>query len=117
MSDAPKRNRRLRKKLYLDEFAIQGFEFACDVKEASQEEYDQFFDALVEVIGSRDLYVNLGDCDGRFYGIVTSGERYASATEEDIAAVKATLDAQAIAENVEVGGLIDAFYGERQLAK
>lgn len=115
MSDSSKRNRRLRKKLYLDEFAIQGFEFACDIKEASQEEYDQFFDALVEVVGSRDLYVNLGDCEGRFYGIVTSGERYGSATEEDIAAVKAVLDGQAIAENVEVGGLIDAFYGKREL--
>lgn len=116
MSDSPKRNRRLRKKLYLDEFAIQGFEFACDIKEASQDEYDQFFDALVTVVGSRDLYVNLGDCEGRFYGIVTSGDRYGSATDEDIAAVKAALEGQDITDNVAVGGLMDAFYGKRELA-
>lgn len=116
MSESPKRNRRLRKKLYLDEFAIQGFEFACDIQEASQDEYDQFFDALVNVVGSRDLYVNLGDCEGRFYGIVTSGDRYGSATDEDIAAVKAALESQAITDNVAVGGLMDAFYGKRELA-
>ena len=72
-------------KLYLDVFAIQGFEFACDIKEASQEEYVQFLDALVELVGSRDLDVNQG---GRFYATAIPGERYGSATEGDIAQSK-----------------------------
>jgi len=111
MSQAPKRNRRQRKKLYLDEFAILGFEFSCQVKEASQEEYDQFFDALVELIGERNLFVNLGDCIGAFNGIVSSGDRYGSATQDDITAVKAGLEAQAITESVELSELTDVFYG------
>lgn len=116
MSNPSKRNRRLRKKLYLDEFAIQGFEFSCTIKDADQAGYDAFFDALVDLVGSRNLYVNLGDCEGHFRGVVSSGERYGSATEEDIAAVKAGLEAQTITDNVEVGGLIDVFYGKRELS-
>lgn len=110
MSQAPKRNRRQRKKLYTDEFAILGFEFSCKIKEASQEEYDQFFDALVDLIGSRNLFVNLGECVGAFDGYVSSGDRYGSASQDDLEAVKAGLEALAITDSVEISELKDVFY-------
>lgn len=111
MSKTSTQKRRLRKKLYLGEFAILGFEFSCKVKEASEEEYSAFFDSLVEIVGSRNLFVNLGSCIGVFNGLVSSGDRYGSATQEDLDAVKAGLEALALTESVEMTELSDVFYG------
>ena len=43
------KSRRLRKKLYLDEFAILGFEFTCNLN-ATEEEFDLLLDELLDFI-------------------------------------------------------------------
>jgi uncharacterized protein len=104
------RSRRLRKKLYLDEFAIVGFEFTCKINIESEVEYDAFFGRLADVVESRNLHINL-DGDAEFFvGFVTSGERYGNATEEDKAAIEAVLTSSTIVSNLTVGSLVDAFH-------
>ena len=104
------RSKRLRKKLYLEEFAILGFEFSCKISLDSTEDYDKFFEAFADLVESRDLFVGLDGDDGLFEGFVTSGERYGSATEEDRKAIEEALSAQKIVSDVLVGSLLDAFY-------
>ena len=46
MTTPIKRSNRLRKKLYLDEYAILGFEFSCKIDLTEEADYGQFFDNL-----------------------------------------------------------------------
>lgn len=110
MSEKTTRNRRIRKKLYLDEWAILGFEFSCKLSEASEEEYELFFNSFAELVNEKQLYISLDNDSESFEGSVTSSERYGNATEEDRAAVEALLNSHAIVSDVKVGGLVDAFY-------
>jgi len=50
------KSRRLRKKLYLDEFAILGFEFTCNLN-ATEAEFDLLLDELLEFIDKRKLCI------------------------------------------------------------
>ena len=43
------RSRRLRKKLYLGEFAIMGFDFSCKVDINSDAEFEAFLEAFADV--------------------------------------------------------------------
>ncbi len=110
MSNEIVRSRRLRKKLYLDEFAIKGFEFSCKIDSLSEEEYSAFFDAFADQADKRDLFVSIDGQDDHIEGFVTSGERYGSASEEDRKAVEETLSSFDVVSDVVVGSLVDAFY-------
>jgi uncharacterized protein YggL (DUF469 family) len=105
------RSNRLRKKLYLDEFAILGFEFTCKVSMESEAEYDAFFQRFADLVESRNLYINLDGDAELFVGFVTSADRYGNATEEDIKAIEAALSGNKMINDLTVGDLVDAFYG------
>ena len=110
MSEQPTRNRRLQKKMYLGEWAILGFEFSFKLTEASDEQYEVFFNSLEELVNSEELYISLNNNSESFEGSATSVERYGSTTEENRAAIEACLNSHAIVSEVKVGGLVDAFY-------
>lgn len=110
MSNTIVRNRRQRKKLYLEEFAILGFEFSCKINLDSDEQYESFFDSFADLIDERNLFVGIDGDDSTFEGFVSSGDRYGSATEEDRKAIEDALNAQEIISDVKVGKLVDAFY-------
>lgn len=110
MSEQPNRNRRLRKKLYLEEFAILGFEFSFKLTEASDEQYESFFECFAELVNNEELYIGLDNISELFEGSVTSTDRYGNATEENRTAIETFLNDQAIISDVKVGALVDAFY-------
>jgi uncharacterized protein YggL (DUF469 family) len=110
MSEQPTRNRRLQKKMYLGEWAILGFEFSFKLTEASEEQYELFFNSLEELVSVEELYISLNNNSESFEGSATSAERYGSATEKDRAAIEALLNSHAMVTEVKVGDLVDAFY-------
>jgi hypothetical protein len=110
MSEQPTRNRRLQKKMYLGEWAILGFEFSFKLNEASESQYELFFNSLEALVNSEELYISLHNNSELFEGSVTSAERYGSATEKNRDDVEALLNSQDIISEVKVGGLVDAFY-------
>ena len=110
MSEKISRNRRIRKKLYLDEWAILGFDFNCKLSVAAEADYALFFDSLAELVNSHHLYINLDNDGELFEGFVTSADRYGNATEEDRATIEAALNSHSIVSEVKVGPLVDAFY-------
>lgn len=110
MSDQPSRNKRLQKKLYMGEWAILGFEFSFKLTEASDEQYELFFNSLEELVNKEELYISL-DNNGEFFeGSVTSAQRYGNATEEDRVVIEGLLNSHDFVSEVKVGGLVDAFY-------
>ena len=110
MSEQPNRNRRLQKKMYLGEWAILGFEFSFKLTEASEAEYELFFNSLEELVSNKDLYISLHNDGESFEGSVTSADRYGNATEDDRASIEALLNNNPIVSEVKVGTLVDAFY-------
>ncbi|MFT4941977.1 MAG: hypothetical protein ACI88A_005051 [Paraglaciecola sp.] len=110
MTEKTTRNRRIRKKLHLDEWAILGFEFSCKLTVASEADYDLFFNSFAELVNTQHLYITLDNDSESFEGFVTSADRYGNATEEDRAAIEALLSSHAIVNDVDVGNLVDAFY-------
>ncbi|WP_163132580.1 YggL family protein [Agarivorans sp. Alg241-V36] len=103
-------SRRLRKKLYLEEFAVFGFICACDLDE-TEAGFDLFLDELVDVVEARGLIIGGGGSAKEFAAFVASQQRYGSATEEDRQAVEQWLSAQPRTSQVVIGKLIDANYG------
>jgi uncharacterized protein YggL (DUF469 family) len=110
MSVQPRRTQRLQKKMYLGEWAILGFEFSFKLTEASEQQYEQFFNSLEELVNSEALYISLENFNESFEGSVTSAERYGNATEKNRAAIEALLNSHSIVSEVNVGVLVDAFY-------
>jgi uncharacterized protein YggL (DUF469 family) len=104
------RSKRLRKKLYLAEFAIMGFEFSCKINLDSEAEYEQFFDSFADLVDSKNLFVSLDNVEQVFEGFVTSGERYGSATAEDRKAIEDILNSYKVVSDVVMGELVDAYY-------
>ncbi|WP_438863874.1 YggL family protein [Neptunicella sp.] len=111
MSEKTSRNRRIRKKLYLDEFAILGFEFSCKLSGKTEAEYEQFFNSLAELINTQHLYMTFDNDSEWLEGSVTSADRYGNATEEDRSALQTLLNSSDIVSEVKVGELVDALYG------
>ncbi len=115
MTDSPivkTRSKRLRKKLYVDEFTVLGFGFHGKFSAETDAELDPFFDGLVELIEGRNLMICGGNDGEHFEAYVSSSERYESATDEDRKAVQEWLDSQASITDVVVTELSDAYYGE-----
>lgn len=104
------KSRRLRKKLYLDEFAILGFEISCSIDVASSDEFDLFLNQLVSFVEDHELMIGGGDTK-EFSAFICSEHRYASATNEDKDKITAWLNNNKAANNIVVGELVDANYG------
>lgn len=109
---ATNRSRRLRKKLFLDEFAVHGFEVSCRIDFPSAAAADAFMDDFIGLIESRALcFGGAVSHRGGLDGFVTSAHRYGSATEADRRRVGQWLDAWPEVSAVRVGALTDACYG------
>lgn len=107
----PKMKRRLRKKLYLDDFAVFGFNFSCELGANPDLDVDGFFDGLIELIESRQLLIGGVGSDSEFSGYITSNQRYSSATDEDREALESWLRSIKGVEEIKVDPLCDAHYG------
>ncbi len=105
------RSRRLRKKLHLEEFAITGFEFTCNISADEDGSYDSFFTGLKSLVDARNLFIQFDHDNDQFIGFVTSAARYGNVTEDDKSALATAFDTQANISDVNIGELVDAFYG------
>ncbi len=99
------RSRRLRKKLYLDEFAVFGFECDCKIDVEIGADFDAFIDDFVDFLDSRKLIAGGGGSPDDFAMFVMSAARYESATEADLEAVKNWLNS-----NIVTSELVNAYY-------
>ncbi|TMO71041.1 hypothetical protein CWC17_17540 [Pseudoalteromonas sp. S3785] len=104
------RSKRLRKKLYLDEYAMLGFSFQCNLTLKDQIQFDIFLDDLLGLIALRNLVLGGGGDTEHFNAFITSSKRYTSPTNEDISVIKAWLLANNKVSNILVGKLVDANY-------
>lgn len=103
------KKKRIRKKLYLGEFSIKGFELTCKIDIQDSEEYDTFIDALLAVVESNNLLLGGGGTD-EFDAFVCSNQRYGSVSEEDRLKIEAWLKSQPKVSEVSVGKLVDVIY-------
>ncbi|WP_186176259.1 YggL 50S ribosome-binding family protein [Vibrio jasicida] len=103
------KNRRLRKKLFLGEFAILGFEISCETDINDFDRYDAFVDEFIDYIDGLSLCFGGGGLE-LFEGFLCSTERYESATEEQKAQVLAWLQARPEVSSAKAGELVDANY-------
>ncbi len=109
---APQRSKRLRKKLFQDEFATFGFELECEFKsELSEKNISEFVDSFfIDAINAQGLVFGGGLSSKRLSGFVGSAKRYGSTTEADKTKLHAWLIAQPQLAKVELGEIIDANY-------
>lgn len=109
---APQRSKRLRKKLFQDEFATFGFELECEFKDdLSEDTISEFVDGFfIDAINAEGLAFGGGLSSKRLSGFVGSAKRYGSATEEDKAKLHAWLIAQPQVAKVELSEIMDANY-------
>lgn len=105
------RSRRLRKKLYLDEFTVLGFEFSCELNVNHEGDFDSLLDQFLEFIEGRKLCMSGGGNTESFNAFICSEDRYGSPTNEDLAAVTLWLQSNSSVKNVTIGQLVDANYG------
>jgi len=106
------KSRRLRKKLYLDEFSVLGFEISCQLNEVSNNELDSLLDCLIDELVARNLNIGGGGSHYSFGGFVTSSKRYASPSQKDADYIQQWLKSHSTIEKATVGELIDANYGD-----
>lgn len=109
---APQRSKRLRKKLFQDEFTTFGFELECEFKiDLTDETISEFVDSFfIDAINAENLAFGGGLSSKRLSGFVGSSQRYGSTTEADKAKLLAWLKAQPQVGTVELGDIIDANY-------
>ncbi len=101
------KNRRIRKKLYLGEFAVLGFEISCETDINDFDRYDAFVDDFIDYIDGLGLCFGGGGLE-LFEGFLCSTERYGNATEEQKAQVLAWLEARPEVKSAQSGELVDA---------
>lgn len=106
-TEQSKRSRRLRKKLYVGEFAVYGFDLTLELDDAANPDFESFFYRLADLVESRGLMI-AGGGGQKFEGFVCSGQRYGSASSEDQQAIEGWLKEQAGVSNVVIGPLVDA---------
>lgn len=106
-----KRSNRLNKKLYVEEYAVLGFEVSFKLNEVDENTFDSFFSQLVEFVESRDLILGAAGGSDSFVIYVSSYGRYNSATEEDRSAFEQWLAERAFIVDSKVEALSDAYYG------
>lgn len=104
------RKRRVRKKLYLDEFQVLGFNVKfCMHPSITSMEVDQLFDAFIEQAEGRNLMCGGGGGAGGM-GFFIYGENDRSATIEDRCAVNAFLNTQPKVVQVWTSDFKDVYY-------
>lgn len=103
--------RRLRKKLYLEEFATYGFYLSCELTLNTEAELDSFIDEVIELVESCNLSMGGGGGLKEFSAFITPDARYGSPSPEAITKISDWFGAQPSVSNVEVSDLIDAQYG------
>ncbi|MFT5788371.1 MAG: hypothetical protein ACI8SJ_000474 [Shewanella sp.] len=101
-----KRSKRLSKKLYVDEYAVFGFEVSCKLQLETEAVFDVFFDELIALVESRGLILGGGGYH-TFSVMISSDGRYDSPKDNDIDAVTNWLSTNPICSDVLVGSLID----------
>lgn len=106
-----KRSRRLRKKLYVDEYMVLGFEVSFTIKALDETTFDSFFMEFIDFVESRNLMMGSAGGSEVFSVFISSFERYGSASEEDRRAFVNWLAERDFVENAVVGELTDAYYG------
>lgn len=106
------KTRRIRKKLFLGEFSVQGFELDCTVSTVDEAEYDQFVDDVLDALEARGLVCGGGGSVGSFSAFCCSETRYGSPTEGDRQAIDDWLKSHNKVSEYSVGPLVDANYGE-----
>lgn len=106
-----RKSRRLRKKLYLDEFAVMGVELNCSLTCKDESELATIMDDFFVYVDTLDLYVGGGGDLTSFEGFISSYKRYGSVTESDISSISDWLKGQSIVSEFKVGELVDANYG------
>ena len=105
------KSRRLRKKLYLDEFAVLGFEISCSIGVKCSDDFDLFLDQLVSFVENHELIMGGGGDVKEFSAFICSEHRYVSATNDDRDNIEAWLNNNEAANNIVIGELVDANYG------
>ncbi|MDF2152542.1 YggL family protein [Vibrio sp. CAU 1672] len=103
------KKRRIRKKLFLGEFAVLGFEISCQTDISDFDRYDAFVDEFIDFIDGLDLCFGGGGLE-HFEGFLCSTERYTSVNEEQKAQVVAWLEARPEVSGVQASDLVDANY-------
>ncbi|MBU2869316.1 50S ribosome-binding protein YggL [Colwellia sp. E2M01] len=106
------KSRRLRKKLYLDEFAVKGVEVDCTLTCKDEPELAVIMDDFLLYVDSLNLFVSGGGDLTTLSGFISSNERYGSVTEAQRASISAWLKEQKLVAEFTVGELVDANYGE-----
>lgn len=104
---AKNRSKRLRKKLYVDEFAVFGFEFSCHLSINTESEYNTLLDGFFDFLEDRNLIMGGGANHGSFDGFIVPEGRYDSATEADRKAVEAWLTKNANCSEIQISPLVD----------
>ncbi|OEE60584.1 hypothetical protein A1OQ_04700 [Enterovibrio norvegicus FF-162] len=101
-----RRTKRLRKKLYMDEFAVFGFVVSLRLNTDNDQELSVFMESFAGFAESRELLVGGGGIQN-IELVISSALRYGSATDLDIAAVKEWFSKRSEAEITDMGSLVD----------
>jgi len=102
-----RKSRRLRKKLYLDEFAVMGAELRCNLTCKDESELTIIMDDFFVYVNSLNLCIGGGGDLTCFEGFISSHERYGSVTESDISNISNWLKDQKIVSELTMGELVD----------
>jgi len=105
-----RKSRRLRKKLYLDEFAAMGVELDCNLTCQNESELEIIMDDFVIYTATLSLCIAGGGDLSSFAGFISSQERYGSVTESDRSSITNWLKDQKIVLEFNLGQLIDVNY-------
>ncbi len=87
IKDKAKRNRRIRKKLFVDEYSVYGQELKVKIVD-NEEQEDNFLDDFCELLGNMDMYCSSGG--GSF--LVCCHGSYALPSEEQMNKIKSILE-------------------------
>jgi len=105
------KSRRLRKKLYLDEFSVKGVELDCNLTCKEESELATIMDDFLLYIDSLNLCISGGGDLSSFAGFISSNERYGSVTESDISSMSTWLKDQKVVAEFTISELVDENYG------
>ena len=103
------KKRRLKKKLFLDEFAMLGFELSCETTIVDFDTYDLFVDEFIDFIDAQGLSFGGGGLE-LFEGFLCCSQRYQSVTEAQKSSVIDWLNAHSKVKSTKTSELIDANY-------
>jgi len=106
-----RKSRRLRKKLYLDEFSVMGVELDCNLTCKDESELATIMDDFFVYVNTLNLCIGGGGDLTSFTGFISSHERYGSVSELDISSISTWLKGQNIVSDFTLGKLVDANYG------